>query len=194
MQLSNETIAPARQAGLLTDEPFDQPIDFVHFDLWHHWGRTAKFGAWMGGPDYVQWHGAYEILRDQAELEEMVRELLEKAVSPAEAPLTGVDNGLPGARAAAIPSSANPFSRDQAFLLLAAFNQFFIAIDIYLAHNISGGIKPAEWIPIISGFVCGMILLIAGAIAVKNRDLASALANLVLRSASGLDCWALIFI
>lgn len=79
VQLSNETIAPARQAGLLTDEPFDQPIDFVHFDLWHHWGRTAKFGAWMGGPDYVQWHGAYEILRDQAELEEMVRELLEDA-------------------------------------------------------------------------------------------------------------------
>ena len=79
VQISNETIAPARQAGLLTDEPFDQPIDFVHFDLWHHWGRTAKFGAWMGGPDYVQWHGAYEILREQAELEEMVRELLEKS-------------------------------------------------------------------------------------------------------------------
>ncbi len=81
VQLSNETIAPAREAGLLTDEPFDQPIDFIHFDLWHHWGRTAKFGAWMGGPDYVQWHGAYEILRDQAELEAIVAELLEDAGS-----------------------------------------------------------------------------------------------------------------
>ena len=80
VQLSDETIAPAREAGLLTDEPFDQPIDFVHFDLWHHWGRTAKFGAWMGGPDYVQWHGAYEILRSQAELEELVRELLDEAI------------------------------------------------------------------------------------------------------------------
>lgn len=79
VQISNDTIAPAREAGLLTDEPFDQPIDFIHFDLWHHWGRTAKFGAWMGGPDYVQWHGAYEILRDQAELEQIVRELLEAA-------------------------------------------------------------------------------------------------------------------
>ena len=79
VQLSNETIAPAIDAGLLTDAPFDQPIDFVHFDLWHHWGRTAKFGAWMGGPDYVQWHGAYEMLRDQAELEAIVAELLEKA-------------------------------------------------------------------------------------------------------------------
>ncbi len=76
VQLSNDTIAPAREAGLLSPEPFDEPIDFVHFDLWHHWGRTAKFGAWMGGPDYVQWHGAYEILRDQAELEEMVEDLL----------------------------------------------------------------------------------------------------------------------
>ena len=79
VQLSNDTIAPAREAGLLTAEPFDQPIDFIHFDLWHHWGRTAKFGAWMGGPDYVQWHGAYEILRDQAELEAIVAELLEDA-------------------------------------------------------------------------------------------------------------------
>ena len=77
-RLSNETIAPAREAGLLTDAPFDQPIDFIHFDLWHHWGRTAKFGAWMGGPDYVQWHGAYELLRDQAELEAIVRELLDE--------------------------------------------------------------------------------------------------------------------
>ncbi len=79
-----------------------------------------------------------------------------------------------------------PISRDQAFLLLAAFNQFFIAVDIYLAHNISGGIKPAEWIPIISGFVCGAILLVAGAIAVKNRDLASALANLVFALSIGI--------
>ena len=79
VQLSNDTIAPAREAGLLTDAPFDQPIDFIHFDLWHHWGRTAKFGAWMGGPDYTQWHGAYEILRDQAELEHIVAELLDEA-------------------------------------------------------------------------------------------------------------------
>ena len=84
VQRSDETIAPALEAGLLTDEPFDQPIDFVHFDLWHHWGRTAKFGAWMGGPDYVQWHGAYEILRGQAELEDMVRQLLEEALSATE--------------------------------------------------------------------------------------------------------------
>jgi len=73
---SNEVIAPLKEKGLLTPQPFDEPIDFVHFNLWHHWGRTAKFGAWMQGPDYVQWHGAYEILHDLAELREMVREKL----------------------------------------------------------------------------------------------------------------------
>jgi len=69
---SREIIAPAKEKGLLTAEPFDEPIDFTFFNLWHHWGRTAKFGAWMQGPDYVQWHGAYEVLHDLAELREMV--------------------------------------------------------------------------------------------------------------------------
>ena len=74
---SNEVIAPLKEKDLLTAEPFDEPIDFVHFNLWHHWGRTAKFGAWMQGADYVQWHGAYEILHDMAELREMTQEKLE---------------------------------------------------------------------------------------------------------------------
>jgi len=76
---SNEVIAPLQEQGLLTAEPFDEPIDFTHFNLWHHWGRTAKFGAWMQGPDYVQWHGAYEILHDMAELREMVDDKLQEA-------------------------------------------------------------------------------------------------------------------
>jgi len=33
----------------------------------------------MQGADYVQWHGAYEILRTLAELREMAREKLERA-------------------------------------------------------------------------------------------------------------------
>jgi hypothetical protein len=76
---SNEVIAPLQEQGLLTDEPFDEPIDFTHFNLWHHWGRTAKFGAWMQGADYVQWHGAYEILHEMAELREMVEDKLDEA-------------------------------------------------------------------------------------------------------------------
>ena len=76
---SNEIIAPLKSEGLLTQEPFDESIDFTHFELWHHWGRTAKFGAWMQGPDYTQWHGAYELLADMAELREMVHGKLEAA-------------------------------------------------------------------------------------------------------------------
>ncbi|MBN1992214.1 MAG: nitrate reductase [Anaerolineae bacterium] len=76
---SDQIMAPLKEKGLVTPEPFDEPIDFTYFNLWHHWGRTAKFGAWMQGPDYVQWHGAYEILHELAELREMVAEKLEKA-------------------------------------------------------------------------------------------------------------------
>jgi hypothetical protein len=73
---SDDIMSPLKTQNLLTDEPFDEPIDFVYFELWHHWGRTAKFGAWMGGPDYTQWHGAYEVLSDLAELRQLVAERL----------------------------------------------------------------------------------------------------------------------
>jgi hydroxylamine dehydrogenase len=76
---SDQIMAPLKKAGLLTDEPFDEPIDYTYFELWHHWGRTAKFGTWMQGPDYVQWHGIYEVLSDLAELREMAAEKLAAA-------------------------------------------------------------------------------------------------------------------
>lgn len=79
VQESRDIVAPLQEAGLMTDAPFDQPIDFTFFNLWHHWGRTAKFGVWMQGPDYTQWHGAYEVLHDLAELREMTAEKLEAA-------------------------------------------------------------------------------------------------------------------
>ncbi len=76
---SREIIQPLVDNRLLTPEPFDEPIDFTFFNLWHHWGRTAKFGAWMQGPDYSQWHGAYEVLHDLAELRETVADKLAEA-------------------------------------------------------------------------------------------------------------------
>ena len=69
---SDTMMAPLKDQGLLTKEPFDEPIDYTYFEVWHHWGRTAKFGAWMQGPDYTQWHGAYEVLKGLSELREMV--------------------------------------------------------------------------------------------------------------------------
>jgi hydroxylamine dehydrogenase len=78
---SDEMMQPLVDAGKLTSDPFDEPIDFVYFELWHHWGRTAKFGAWMQGPDYSQWHGAYEVLADLAELRKLVEEKMQTPVT-----------------------------------------------------------------------------------------------------------------
>jgi hypothetical protein len=75
-----------------------------------------------------------------------------------------------------------PFSRDQFILLMAAVNELFLGLDIYLAHSISGTIVPREWIPIIFGPTAGILLLVAGVIAIKNRSLAVVLANVVLVS------------
>jgi hypothetical protein len=64
-----------RAEGLLTKAPFDQPIDFVAFDLWHYYGRTTKHGAFMGGADFTQWHGNYELVAKSVELRAMAKEL-----------------------------------------------------------------------------------------------------------------------
>jgi hydroxylamine dehydrogenase len=50
-----------READKLTILDFDEPIEWTYFYLWHHEGRRARHGASMMGPDYVQWHGFYEV-------------------------------------------------------------------------------------------------------------------------------------
>ncbi|GAB4528193.1 MAG: hypothetical protein Kow0063_04170 [Anaerolineae bacterium] len=72
-----------------------------------------------------------------------------------------------------------PLSRDQLMLLMAAINEIFLGIDIYLAHSISGTIVPNEWIPIIFGPVAGALLVAAGLLATRRRPLATVIANLV---------------
>ena len=71
----DELVASLRDDGLLTPEPFDEPIEFIQFDYWHYYGRTAKHGAFMGGADFVQWHGNYELLALRVEIEELAEEL-----------------------------------------------------------------------------------------------------------------------
>lgn len=75
-----------RADGLLTPEPFDEPIEFVAFDFWHDFGRTAKHGAFMGGADFVQWHGNYELEAKEAEMREMAEEIRRAHGGPAGAP------------------------------------------------------------------------------------------------------------
>jgi len=50
-----------RGAGKLTPLDFDEPIEWTYYLLWHHEGRRARHGAAMMGPDYVQWHGFFEV-------------------------------------------------------------------------------------------------------------------------------------
>ncbi|EGW36973.1 hypothetical protein DOT_5163 [Desulfosporosinus sp. OT] len=56
--------------GLIPTAPFSSSIDYKGFEIWHHEGRRMRFGAFMNGPDYVQWHGIYEQLIDLTELKE----------------------------------------------------------------------------------------------------------------------------
>lgn len=58
-----------------------------------------------------------------------------------------------------------PITRDQTMLLMAAVNEIFLGIDTFLAHSISGTIRPLEWIPILFGPAAGGLLLLAGGIA-----------------------------
>ena len=81
VQASLDLVAELRAEGLLTPEPFDEPIEFIAFDLWHYYGRTAKHGAFMGGADFVQWHGNYELLLKGIEIEEIAATLRHKAAT-----------------------------------------------------------------------------------------------------------------
>jgi hypothetical protein len=80
--VSNEKVAASkaimdglRKDGLLPKKPFEHPIDFLYFDLWHYYGRTVRHGAFMGGADYVQWHGNYPLLKHGVEIKHFADEL-----------------------------------------------------------------------------------------------------------------------
>ncbi len=83
-------MAELRAAGKITPANFDDPIEWIWWELWHHEGRRARHGAAMQGPDYAWWHGFYDVsknfytkfipeLREVAG-EELAAELLEKHV------------------------------------------------------------------------------------------------------------------
>jgi hypothetical protein len=75
VQQASDLMSSLRSEGMLKGPPFSQPIDFVYFDLWHYDGRTSKHGAFMGGADFVQWHGNYPMLARTVELRAQAEEL-----------------------------------------------------------------------------------------------------------------------
>lgn len=80
----------------------------------------------------------------------------------------------------ALKSYRLPVSRDQMMLLMIAVNLIFLGLDTYLAHVADLVVKPNEWIPILFGPLAGGIMLIAGLLALKHRDLATLLATFTL--------------
>jgi nitrate/TMAO reductase-like tetraheme cytochrome c subunit len=75
VQQAQELMTSLRKEGALSGPPFSQPIDFVYFDLWHYDGRTSKHGAFMGGADFVQWHGNYPMLQRMVQMKAMAADL-----------------------------------------------------------------------------------------------------------------------
>jgi hydroxylamine dehydrogenase len=72
-----------RAAGKLTPSDFDESIEWTYYLLWHHEGRRARHGAAMMGPDYVQWHGFFEVAdRFYNELVPQAEELLPGVTEP----------------------------------------------------------------------------------------------------------------
>jgi hydroxylamine dehydrogenase len=63
------TVGSALMNDLLADKvlsanaPYEKPVQWTWYELWHHQGRRARMGASMSGPDYTHWHGMYEVAR-----------------------------------------------------------------------------------------------------------------------------------
>ena len=52
-----------KDKGYITPAPFDEKIEWVWWEIWHHEGRRARHGASMNGPDYTWWHGIYDVAK-----------------------------------------------------------------------------------------------------------------------------------
>ena len=52
------------QEGLLTPTPFDEPIEYTYWELWHDEGARARHGAAMASPNHTWWEGMYLVGRN----------------------------------------------------------------------------------------------------------------------------------
>jgi len=71
------------EEGVLTKQDFDDRVDWIYWELWHHEGRRARHGAAMSGPDYAWWHGIYDVAKNfYTELLPEAKEACERAGKP----------------------------------------------------------------------------------------------------------------
>ncbi|MCM8854670.1 MAG: hypothetical protein LC541_16930 [Candidatus Thiodiazotropha sp.] len=76
--------------GVLTPVPFDEPIEFTYWELWHDEGARARHGAAMASANHTWWEGMYLVGRNfyarflpQVEMvagKEMAKALIEEHV------------------------------------------------------------------------------------------------------------------
>ena len=52
------------EKNLLTPAPFDEPIEFTYWELWHDEGARARHGAAMASPNHAWWEGMYLVGRN----------------------------------------------------------------------------------------------------------------------------------
>ena len=50
--------------GRLTPLPFDEPIEFTYWEIWHDEGARARHGAAMASPNHTWWEGMYLVGRN----------------------------------------------------------------------------------------------------------------------------------
>ena len=67
---------------LSREKNLDEQLEIEMYELWHHEGRRARFGAAMMAPDYAWWHGFYELKKRCMTIEEQAEELV-KSGKPA---------------------------------------------------------------------------------------------------------------
>jgi len=55
---------------------FDEELEIEFYEIWHHEGRRARFGAAMMAPDYAWWHGFYDCKKRYNTYMEKARDLI----------------------------------------------------------------------------------------------------------------------
>ena len=56
----------------------DERLEIDMYELWHHEGRRARFGAAMMAPDYAWWHGFYELKKRCMVIEKEVQKIIQE--------------------------------------------------------------------------------------------------------------------
>jgi hypothetical protein len=57
-------MAALYEQGHLTRLPFDEPLEFTYWELWHDEGARARHGASMASPNHAWWEGMYLVGRN----------------------------------------------------------------------------------------------------------------------------------